>query len=861
MKEKTKKLKIKYKLRLLIFFLFYFIFKNYILDNNIRKKGSFIKLVYSFSKKKVCTSSSDDSTCRTVAFGKLDVSNNSVLRLKILRPDGKGYFLTIRRDYVVISYYLKYIKDIPLKYREVVDLFTNHKYEKYSSKEIEEFTYKCNVRRIEDIKRGDKVGNFPPYFLEYMRGESCKCPSFHLFKNDNFIKRVKLKCNYFNMLFTDSAVVYSRHCPIMDLFYFSVYDIDYPPIFNTYVDITLQEYSYDDVSTVLNNKNDLVTKEKKYELNDSMTEIRDDYFDIWLFLRSEFHGKRSLVNLSNDYILIPSSPKNDSDVISSDVTRYCGLKKDSPLLKGCDYNGICDVIHPCLRKAMMLPKYLFDLSGKTCNKLGVSLNKWRDGEGNFCGSNAGYCLSASLLRYYDEHTTSISKNSVSKYKIKNTYASEAQTKIYNSYNLPDYLKEKINNKKVPEAKDLDNKVFYNEDTAAHTQFIEYKYNGNHSVEINFETNALEVYEIRPISTATITHITTPKNCSSNYSDSKDCVLIVHVWNNNKKMGANFSCHVVCTEKGSEKLASHISPIDKVNAFIEADKNYAFYFIIKFLINKKIETICKAIIKDANGKECSKEEFKLESKETVHVIESNIEETKTETTFTKYESDSTDAFASAKDTCQCSFDLLCYFFNFKKCSSYYSNLLKEFIGKFATLSILIILTPSLIPLFPFFIKFFFKCLFLPIKICFSCTTTKKKKRQKYRNIHKYDNKYEKYRKKRKDFSSSNDTRSSSTESIKKNELKRGRTMKHKRYKNKKKKERKIRDFSHYSGTSLESTITYSTPSIASISLSESNISSNSYTHNSSRKKKNTRKYKSRDKYKKKNKYKGTSDYSS
>ncbi|CRG94200.1 male gamete fusion factor HAP2, putative [Plasmodium gallinaceum] len=853
-------MKIKYKIKLLIFFLYYFIFKNYISENSIRKYVSFIRLVYSYSKKKVCTSSADDSTCRTVVFGQLDVSNNSVLRLKILRPEGKGYFLTIRRDYVVISYYLKYIKDIPLKYREVVDLFNNHKYEKYSAKEIEEYTYKCNIRRIEDIKKN--VGNFPSYFLEYMRGESCKCPSFNLFKNDNFIKRAKLKCNYFNMLFTDSAIVYSRHCAIMDLFYFSVYDIDYPPIFNTYVDITLQEYSYDDVTSVLNNKNDLVTKEKKYQLNDAMTEIRDDYFDVWIFLRSESHGKRSLVNLSNDYILIPSSPKNNSDVISSDVTRNCGLKEDSPLLKGCDYNEMCNVIHPCLRKALMLPKHLFDLSGKTCNKLGVSLNKWRDGGGNFCGSSTGYCLSASLFKYYNEHTTSIGRNSASKYKIKNTYASEAQTKIYNSVNLPNYLKDKINNKNDIDIKDLDNKVFYNEYSAAHSQFIDYKYNGNHSVEIKFETNALEVYEIRPISTATITHITTPKNCSSNQSDSKGCTLIVHVWNNNKKNGANFSCHVVCTEQGSEKLASHVSPIDKVNAYIDADKNYAFHFIIRFLINKQIRTTCKAIVKDANGRECFKEEFELTSKETKHVIESNIEEEKIETTFTKYESDSTDTVPPVKDTCQCSVDLLCYLFNFKKCSSYYSNLLKEFIGKFVTLGILIIIAPSLIPLLPFIIKYFFKCLFLPIKICSFCTTRKNENTQKYRNIHKY-NKYEKHRKKKKSFSSSsNDTSSSSsTESVKKYSLKRGRSMKHKRHKGKKKKERKISYLSQYSGTSLESTITYSTPSIESISLNESDISSNSYKHNSSRYKKNTKKYKSRNAYKKKNKYNEMSDYSS
>ncbi|KAI4838836.1 male gamete fusion factor HAP2 [Plasmodium brasilianum] len=683
MKHKSKRLKVKHIFKFLTVLLRYITLKNYKLNDN-GQEISFIQLAHAFSKKKVCTSSSDDSTCRMVAFGELDVSNNSVVRLKILRPDGKGYFLTMRRDYVTISYYLKYIKDIPFQYREVVDVFNNHVYKTYTEREIKLFTYRCNVRRIEDINR--TVGNFPPHFLEYMRGESCACQSYNLFKDNNAIKRSKLKCIYFNMLFSESATVYSRHCAIMDLSHYSVYDIDYPPIFNTYVDITLQEYSYDDVSSVLNKKHDLVTKEKKYELNDTITEIRDDYFDIWLLLRSEFHGKRTLVNLSNDYILIPSSPIDDVDVIDSDITRNCGLEKDSSLLKGCDYLGICNVIHPCLRKALMLPKYLFDLSGKTCNKLGVSLNKWREADGNFCASTAGYCISANLQKYYDEHKEAMNRNKVSKYKIKNIYASEPQTKIYNAANLPDYLKEKITPDKKVDVNDIENKVFYNENAAIHSHFIDYKYNGNHSVEIKFETNALEVYEIRPISNATITHITTPKDCSSSQTNSKECALIVHVWNNSNNISSNFSCQVICTDKDTGKIASHINPISPVRAYIDANKNYAFYFIIKFLINKQIKTKCNAIVKDANGKECSKKEFELTSKEVIKIVEEIVQPEKAlQPSVTKYESDAIDPDDSAKHTCKCSLDLLCYALNFKKCTAYYTNLIKEIIGKFATIT--------------------------------------------------------------------------------------------------------------------------------------------------------------------------------
>ncbi|CAA9987784.1 male gamete fusion factor HAP2, putative [Plasmodium knowlesi strain H] len=683
-----------------------------------RKDGgrisSFIQVAHSFAKKKVCTSSSDDSTCRMVAFGELDVSNNSVLRLKVLRPDGKGYFLTIRRDYVTILYYLKYMKDIPFKYTEVVDVFNHQKFKRYSEREIKKYTSSCNVRRIEEINTPD--GDFPPHFLEYIKGESCSCQSYNLFKDNKDIKRSKLKCIYFNMFFSESANVYSRHCAIMDFSYYAVYDIDYPPIFNTQVDITVQEYSYDDVSSVLNKTYDLVTKEKKYELNDSITEIRDDYFDLWLLLRSEFHGKNTLVNLSNDYILIPSSPINDIDVLASDVTRNCGLQENSLLLKGCNYHGICNVIHPCLRKALMMPKYLFDLSGKTCDKFGVSLNKWRVANGNFCAVPPGHCISVNLQRYYDAHKAAMDSDGASKYKIKNVYASEPQTRIYKSSALPDYLKDKINNnhKKV-DVNDLDNKVFYNEQTAAHTQFIEYKFNGNHSVEIKFETSALEVYEIRPISTATITHITTPKDCSSNQSESKDCVLIVHTWNNSTNVGSNFSCHVICTDKDSGNLATHLGPISPVRAFIDANKNYAFYFIIKFLINKEIQTMCKAILRDSNGRECSKEDFLLTSKETVHVVDTILPQVPVEPTIIQHDGEPEPAENSDSDICKCNLEVFCYLFNIQKCVNYYTNRIRNVIRKFAIIAILVILAPALIPLLPFFIKFFFLCLSLALRI--------------------------------------------------------------------------------------------------------------------------------------------------
>ncbi|EUD67424.1 hypothetical protein C922_02130 [Plasmodium inui San Antonio 1] len=702
-----------WKLRSFLFLLCCAIF-----GRNKRKDGSrsasFIQVAHSFGKKKVCTSSSDDSTCRMVAFGELDVSNNSVLRLKVLRPDGKGYFLTIRRDYVTILYYLKYMKDIPFKYTEVVDVFNHQKFNRYSEREIKKYTSTCNVRKIEEINSPD--GDFPPHFLEYIKGESCTCQSYNLFRDNKDIKRSKLKCIYFNMFFSESATVYSRHCAIMDFSSYAVYDIDYPPIFNTQVDITVQEYAYDDVSSVLNNTYDLVTKEKKYELNDSITEIRDDYFDLWILLRSEFHGKNTLVNLSNDYILIPSSPVNDVDVLASDVTRNCGLEENSPLLKGCDYHGLCNVIHPCLRKALMMPKYLFDLSGKTCDKFGVSLTKWRAANGNFCAVAPGHCISVNLQRYYDAHKAAMDSDGASKYKIKNVYASEPQTRIYKPSTLPDHLKDKINNnhKKI-DVNDLDNKVFYNKNTAAHTQFIEYKFNGNHSVEIKFETSALEVYEIRPISTATITHITTPKNCTSNQSESKDCVLIVHTWNNSANVGANFSCHVICTDKDTEKLATHLGPISPVNAFIEANKNYAFYFIIKFLINKEIKTMCKAVLRDSNGRECSKEDFLLTSKETVHVIDAALPELAVEPSITRYNTEQEDSQDSDSDTCKCTFEVFCYLFNIQKCVNYYTNRIKNIIKKFAIIAILVILAPALIPLLPFFIKFFFVCLSLALRI--------------------------------------------------------------------------------------------------------------------------------------------------
>lgn len=277
-------------------------------------------------------------------------------------------------------------------------------------------------------------------------------------------------------------------------------------------------------------------------------------------------------------------------------------------------------------------------------------------------------------------------------KLKNIYGSEPQTKVYTSAKLPNYLKDKVdsNNNKSYDINDIDNKIFYNENAAAHSHFIDYKYNGNHTVEIKFETNALEVHEIRPVSYGTITHITIPKDCSSNQTNSKECILVVHTWNNNKTIGANFSCHVLCVDKSTQQVATHISPISKINAHIDANKNYAFYFIIKFLINKKITSNCTAILKDADGRECSKLSFNLTSKETINVVESGIvaQPVESEAQINKYDPDVSGASTPTADKCDCYFNLLCYILNLNTCVSYYTKLIKDYLGRFVTIAILI-----------------------------------------------------------------------------------------------------------------------------------------------------------------------------
>lgn len=710
---------------ILIHYLQCFIFKN----DNCSRNAIFInllsvKLAFAYIKVTKCTSSTDDSTCREVITGTLPIVNNAVERLKIIRKGKNVIFVTFRREYVVLSYYLKYLKDIPNYFEEKVETMPHRSYKTYTDEELDKYVHNCFSKDPENAHQS--TSGVSADYIKATAGEKCECPKYKMFRQGNTVKRSDLNCNLPTISFYPSTIVFSRHCAFMNPFFYSVYSIEYPPIFNTYVTVTLQEYDVDNDELIKRKTENLVKKELVYTLDDSEKSFRDDYFDITVTLRGERQHKVGLVNLSSDYILLPSSPLHKSTVRESDISSNCGnLQPDA--LKGCDYTkGLCQPIHPCLKAGMMLSSDNFDMTGNTCGKLGVSYNRWRSPPtGNFCAARAGLCLEARLNAYEYEHAKYSTGGLVSRYKIRNIYGSEPQTRLFDTSNLPGHLKSVVTTTGTPALKISDHSMVIQGKTATHPMFIDYKYNGQHTVDVEFETTANHVYNIQTVANGAITHITPPKNCAADTRNSLDCMLTVHVWNSEKRISANFICSVQCKLKDSKYLVPYIAPIEALEAYIEADKNYAFYFIIKMLTNQPTETHCTAYLLDSNRKVRSQEKFKLESKQIIHIVQKDIRPEEAIVQITKFPEIKLSSTNKDNETCGCGLNLFCYIFGIRRCLKAIFRKIYALIGTVALIVVLVFLTPIILPLLPFIIKICITCCVLPLKILCACFRLRRK----------------------------------------------------------------------------------------------------------------------------------------
>lgn len=696
-----------------------FIFKNENYSRNTIFINLFsIKLAFAYIKVTKCSSSTDDSTCREVITGTLPIANNMVERLKIIREGKNVIFVTFRREYVSLSYYLKYLKDIPNQFKEKIETMEHRAYKRYTDEELDRYVHNCFATDPKNAHQSNS--NVSSAYMKATAGEKCECPKYKMFRQGKVVKRADLSCNLPTIAFYPSTLVFSRHCAVMNPFFYSVYSVDYPPIFNTYVTVTLQEYDVDNEQLKKTKKTNLVKKEQVYTLNDSEKSFRDDYFDVTVTLRGERQHKVGLVNLSSDYVLLPSSPLHDSKVKSADIASNCGNSALDGAAKGCDYTkGLCQPIHPCLKPGMMLPSEEFDMTGNTCGKLGVSYNRWRSPpSGNFCASAAGLCLEARLTEYEYDHFTYAVGGRISRFKIRNVYGSEPQARIFNDMNLPGHLKS-VASAGATKTKIADYSMIIPGATATHPMFIDYKFNGEHTVDVEFETTANSVHNIQMVANGAITHITPPKNCAGDTRNSLDCMLVVHAWNSETAISANFICSVQCRMKDSKYLVPYIAPIEPITAYIEADKNHAFYFIIKMLTNKPTETHCTAYLLDSRKKIRSQEKFKLESKTIINVVEKDIRKKEAVVEITKFPELKLASTKAGAETCGCGFNIFCYIWGFRRCIKVLFSKIYAFVGTVALIVLCVFLIPVIIPLLPFILKIGITCCILPMKVMCAC----------------------------------------------------------------------------------------------------------------------------------------------
>lgn len=795
----------------------YFIY--YKLDTSV--KYNTILTVDAYSTKKVCASGIDDTTCHEVHYGEIVIPSNAVVRLKVLREDGEGYFLTFRREYVLLSYLLTYVREIPMKITEEVNEMAHRQYKGYTYAQLGKYTYNCLVEQVEGSDDLDE--KISQNYYSYTRGRWCECPGTKIVGDNNTLKRVIVHCSAATRLFYPSSIVAARHCPRISETFYSLYDIGYPPIFRTVVEVKVEMYSYNDIKKA-KTTNDLVTFTQKLTLTDSFSEVRLDKFDLWIKLRNEYTGKAGLVNMNAEYLLIPSAPRTELAVKQSDLSQFCGLVSNSPSLLPCDYKaGVCKTVHPCLRHAMLLPKHLFDLNGGTCNKIGVSLHTWRaHGGDRFCYYYPGTCLENQLIDFIGKHYAAISNNKLSPYKLRNLYGSEAQVNFHPRGEKK--LKTKKGSIINPKNKTYDGFVMHL-NTAMHYHSIDYRYNADHNVEVYFETSGKAIYEIRPKGDGVISHITPPRNCSATQKESDDCAILVHVWNKHKHDTANFSCLIQCLDPTTKAQYPFIQPISKLSAAIDPDKNYVFFFIMRILTNDAFDVTCEAQLLDSSGKKVAEQPFKISGVQSIQVSD-KVDEPVASVTINKYEKLETqkEQTAATKPCCGCGFNIFCYAWNLFTCVKCLIATVLSYLGKIAMIAALVLMVPIIIPLLPFILSILFKIFSIPLKICCCCLKIQYKRRKENKEqakIRKEEKKREQERMKReqerKKKRHSKRSVGSSDESV-------GRYALYSQHKKKKHTRRhKISGGSHYSGTSLEESTS---------SASRSPDSRNSYRSNDS-----------------------------
>ncbi|GIX61006.1 male gamete fusion factor HAP2, putative [Babesia caballi] len=335
----------------------------------------------------------------------LDISGGGATGNYVLRRrdnPNSGLYIHLETSVTNITYRLKYLKDVPMMYKE-------HNYSRTYT-QMQSNCDNCDALSLDVCSLEDKV---PPQLKNQIDNKVCCICGKNV---EDGSPRAKFNCSGLTAGFMIGTCVSMSCLEIVGPWY-SVFSPTYPPQIHRRVFVDV--YAFDGDEGVIpdvakkgyylsDEEEDMkYLKEPMYEKNHfkftlamNKRTAQNDDLDVFVEFKEQGWVDGNAPELLDKLIAIPSWPKSNKIVQGS--SREFDCQQDDRPPHECDQGQETQCrMERCALNARAIEKDFFDTGGSTCDKIGVSVGTWGK-EGRLCNSEKNSCIQNQLAWYLSE---------------------------------------------------------------------------------------------------------------------------------------------------------------------------------------------------------------------------------------------------------------------------------------------------------------------------------------------------------------------------------------------------------------------------------------------------------------------------
>ncbi|EDO08238.1 Hook-Associated Protein 2 (HAP2) [Babesia bovis T2Bo] len=654
-----------------------------------------------------------ESDCQWRSHTNVDVRGGELSTSYVLRKKdnpNSGLYIHIQTAITTLTYNLVYQFDAPYMYRE-------HN----GALEYSQVAGMCDSCDKIEIKKCTLPEEVPPKLKDKFVNKTCCICGKNV---PSTAVRQNLKCSGWSFGFLYSNCVSLSCLEIVGPWY-SIYKPQYPPDINRRIFVDV--YSFDGDAGIIPDvskkgyQNSKLPDETRYlkepvykdghlkfTMSTNAGAVKNEDLDVKFTIISQQWVDGNAPIRMDKYVAVPTWPDSHPDVQGSSLRFEC-QQADRPYECRKGQDNECRMERCALNVRVIEPSAV-DVTGATCDKIGVSMGTWGD-EKRLCNQHEGTCIQNQLAWYFKEFSSTM--------RLPKLYGSQpmiAHKRISGS--VPD------EKKTVPLPADkeaMKDATFSSKPAAAvaaktpkggakkkkqkldsseweHKDLLHsIAYNVRHADTSRIEIDSFDATMTLIIAEAVgfIVSVKPPESCTAS---SEDICTIKVVTKNAGKIRASFSHRVQCYDGEAESTAIVATADER---FIEIDANGSDEtdIPIKLMAAGKSDLMkCRIALYSSTASFLESVDISMGVKNPEISMGKDTRSLDSETMTHTSKDDILIDGIQASSQCNCTgFAVVCFFSNFKSCMSWaFNKYYAWFILGISVLSFLVLL-PALIPL--------------------------------------------------------------------------------------------------------------------------------------------------------------------